>query len=503
MATVYLHTAGGVRQLWAEEGVLLSQVLSDPGYAPDMPCGGVGRCGKCRVRAEGALSAHSGEEEKCLSEEDRRQGIRLACCTCVLGDAHVWLISDVVSGQICVTGIQQQVLQDAMFTKIGAAIDIGTTTLAAQLYDDSGLIATASAHNPQRIYGADVISRVEKALKGEAAALQNCICQGIGQLLTDLCRQAGRTLQELDGIVITGNTAMLCLFTGQDVSALAAAPFSISEYFGKTVCASALGLPCLPDTPVYLPRCISAFVGADITTALMASGICEKGKTALLADIGTNGELALWHDGMLSCCSTAAGPAFEGANLSCGMQGVDGAVDHVWVEQDALAYHTIGDSPARGICGSGVADLLACLLQLQQLDSSGFLEEGEVSLGDACVFDQGDVRQVQLAKSAVRSGMEALLHHKGISYQQVDEVSIAGGFGSYLSLESAAAIGLIPPELRVRCKSIGNAALSGASMLLRNKRLQAQSAELAAAARTVDLASDLFFMEQYVEQMMF
>ena len=225
----------------------------------------------------------------------------------------------------------------------------------------------------------------------------------------------------------------------------------------------------------------------------------------MLADIGTNGEIALWHGGRLSCCSTAAGPAFEGANLSQGMQGAPGAIDHAWVQDGALEIHTIGGVQPAGICGSGVADVLAGLLALGRLDETGLLDDGEEAwtLAPGVAFTQGDVRQVQLAKSAVRSGIETLMARAGLTAEDLAELAIAGGFGSYLSLDSAAAIGLIPPTLKPRCRVLGNAALAGASMLLRSRPLLEESAALAKSAVTADLATDPIFMEQYVEQMMF
>ena len=249
---------------------------------------------------------------------------------------------------------------------------------------------------------------------------------------------------------------------------------------------------------------MSAFVGAEITTALLASGICQGTDTALLADIGTNGEIALWHQGILRCCSTAAGPAFEGANLSQGMQGAPGAIDHAWVQEDALALHTIGDLPAVGICGSGVADVLAGLLQLGKLDETGFLEDGEdCALTPQVSFTQKDVRQVQLAKSAIRAGMETLLSHASLTPEAVSSLAIAGGFGSYLSLDSAAAIGLIPPVLSSRALVLGNAALSGAAMVLQRRSFREECQALAQSAQTVELSTDPVFMDLYIEHMLF
>lgn len=250
---------------------------------------------------------------------------------------------------------------------------------------------------------------------------------------------------------------------------------------------------------------MSAFVGADITTALLASGICSSEETALLVDIGTNGEMALWRNGSLLCCSTAAGPAFEGANLSQGMQGAPGAIDHAQVAGGEMKLHTIGDAPAVGICGSGVMDVLACLLDLEILDETGLLDEGEDSyaLTEAVSITQGDVRQVQLAKSAIRAGIETLLHVSGINPEALPQLAVAGGFGSFLDLNSAGKIGLLPTCLVSRSRVLGNAALAGAALLLGNRQLLEESCALANSAKTIDLSTDPYFMDAYVENMLF
>lgn len=505
MAELTIQGPQGTKTVSAREGTLLSDVLRLCGCAPELPCGGRGRCGKCRVWASGRLSPPTGGEKALLTGEELAEGVRLACCTKLLGDAQVRLGADRSVSQICTEGIETALGGDPFFRSLGAAVDVGTTTLALRLCGEQGLLAAASAPNPQRAWGADVISRIGRAMEGESSAIACAVRKAIAGLLNELCEKAGRRTAELDALVITGNTAMLHLLTGKDPSPLAAAPFEARELFGINVPASELELPCAPGALAYLPRCMSAFVGADITTALLAAGICSGKDTALLTDIGTNGEIALWHGGELLCCSTAAGPAFEGANLSCGMQGTAGAVDHAAVAENRLVLHTIGDAPAAGVCGSGAADIIACLLQTDALDETGLLGGGGEywPLTERVSFTQKDVRQVQLAKSAIRSGMETLLHTADIDKRKVKRLDIAGGFGSYLSLDSAAAIGLIPPELKNRCRVLGNAALSGAAMLLYDRALKDESSALASAARTVDLTGDSFFMEQYIENMLF
>lgn len=503
MAQLEIRTDGEILRRSVPAGIRLSDALQQSGFAPELPCGGNGRCGKCRVTAWGRLSALSAEEQASLTPEDVSHGVRLACCAMVLGDAAVRLPHGEAGGQIQISGIEQAVSGTPLFMNLGAAVDVGTTTLAARLFDRSGPLAEAADANPQRAFGADVINRIGRAMAGDGPALAQAVRRAIGSLLENMCAQAGRTTEEIDGLVITGNTTMLHLLTGEDPSPLAAAPFQARELFGKTVSAGALELPCGPSARVYLPRCMSAFVGADITTALLASGVCRKPDCAMLLDIGTNGEIALWNRGALLCCSTAAGPAFEGANLSQGMRGLPGAIDHAWLEQDVLRVHTIGDAPARGICGSGVADVLACLLESGRLDETGCLDDNAAALTENVFFTQQDVRQVQLAKSAVRAGMETLLLRGGVGPSDLAELAIAGGFGSYLSLDSAAAIGLIPTELVSKSRVLGNAALSGAAMLLQSRELQAECEALADQAKTVELSADKDFMERYIDHMMF
>ncbi len=489
----------------AEIGQTLHEALRRAGYTVDSPCGGKGRCGKCRVRAEGMLSACTEKELCVLSREEREKGFRLACCTGIEGDCAVFLDRNPGVGQVLAEGIRGIRGYAPMHRKLGVAIDIGTTTLAAQLYCAETFLASATQRNPQRGYGADVISRIDAAIHGQLAELSDCIRTALRELIGQLCSQAAVSVRDVDAMVITGNTAMLHLLTGTDPSPLAAAPFAAEELFGKDIPAAALGLEAAEGAKVYLPRCISAFVGADITAALLASGICSQSQTMLLTDIGTNGEIALWHQGALLCCATAAGPAFEGGNLSCGMQGMAGAIDRAAVEDGKLTLHVLGEGEATGICGSGVVDVLCKLLEMGVLDETGLLEvEGDsYALTERVWLSQKDVRQVQLAKSAIRAGMEALLDTAGVFHGEVAALQIAGGFGSYLSLDSAAGIGLIPPQLRQRSRVLGNAALSGAAMLLLDRTLVPWSDTIASQAKTVELSANPVFMDRYVAHMFF
>ena len=332
-------------------------------------------------------------------------------------------------------------------------------------------------------------------MHGGLDTLRDLIADCIDTAERDLCEMARSPAPRAR--VITGNTAMLHFLTASDPSPMAAAPFLIKRPFGERIVKDGV--------TTYLPRCISAFIGADITAALLASGLChETGKTALLMDIGTNGEMALLHQGKLICCSTAAGPALEGAGISCGAMAVEGAIDRVDVRDGALHCHLIGkaqDIPAVGLCGTGLIDAVAALLEIEELDETGYMEE-DADIG-TCTLTRADIRQVQLAKAAIRAGLETLLHTAGITYDTIDEVALAGGFGSYLHPESCAAIGLIPKELVGKIRVLGNAAGSGAAMMLLSGEERAFSEQIAQNAEVIDLSTNPVFMQRYVDEMYF
>ncbi len=476
---------GAQAVIHVERGTLLSVVLNGHGAHLDMPCGGKGTCKGCSVWVNG---------EKCL-----------ACQTAVQGDIRVELSSPAQLRQIEAGELASMPLENPMFSRYGISIDIGTTTICASLLDGEGEINTVTRKNPQTSFGADVISRIEKALSGELRELSRCIRHALGEMIRELCTGHGVSPDLVDAVVMTGNTAMLYLLAEQSPKTLSHAPFQADRLFGEWLDSKALELPVSPKAKVYLPRCISAFVGGDITTAVMASGICNRNQTALLVDMGTNGEMALWHRGVLTCCSTAAGPAFEGAGITHGVYGIGGAIDRVWVEDGRIRCSTIGGGEAVGICGSGIVDSLAVMLKLGVVDETGAFtgEEDFFELQNGIGITGKDVRTIQLAKGSIRAGMETLLGISGMDAEQVELLSIAGGFGRYLNLEHGASIGLIPEKLLGRSQSIGNAAHTGASLLLQNQGLVQVSEEIAKQAHTVELAANPAFADHYFRHMLF
>lgn len=472
----------------------------------EAPCGGNGRCGKCRVKVQGQVTAPGEQERTLLGQSTLGGGTRLACLTVVEGDCTVFCSSDKSVQVISGDGVMPAFDPDPVFTGFGATIDIGTTTLAARLYGENGsLLAQAAAPNPQRAYGADVISRIESSLAGNKAALAVCIRGGIDRLLLQMCCEAGIRCEDVSAVILSGNTTMLYLLTGRNVECLSCAPFVADELFGRCARAEEIKLFGAPNADIYLPRCISAFVGADITCALVASQICTQADSALLADIGTNGELALWHNGRLLCCSTAAGPVFEGATISQGMQACPGAIDHIAWKNDTVICHVIGDIPAVGICGSGIIDTVAILCRQGIVDETGSFEDGRdaFQLTSDVALTQKDVRMLQLAKGAICAGMLTLLDAAHIRVDELPHLAITGGFGSFLDLHNAAYIGLYPAKLESRAYAVGNAALTGASMMLLRKEYSAQSRALADMAGTIDLSANPVFASAYMECMSF
>ena len=258
-----------------------------------------------------------------------------------------------------------------------------------------------------------------------------------------------------------------------------------------------------PDTAVYLPPCISAFVGADTTCAILATELTEKNEPAMLADIGTNGEMALWSNETLTVCSTAAGPAFEGVGISMGMRGANGAIDRVTVKDGSLHAHVIGDVEPRGICGSGLIDAVACMLDQEILDESGFLEDEPFEIKAPVTLTQKDIRMLQLAKSAISAGLLTLIQNEHLTPTDISALYIAGGFGNYLNMQSAGRIGLLPHEMIDRTKSVGNAALSGAVMLLLDRRMRDDAQLLVKNSCAVDLSANPIFIDAYTEGMLF
>lgn len=493
MAQLTINNGGGYRTVPAETGALVSDLLRAHVSSFALPCAGNHTCGKCRVRVEGAALPPDAGEQALLGPQALADGIRLACSCRLSGDAVVTLG---MAGGADILAWNKT--PDFAHTEAGygIAVDIGTTTVAMQLFERASgmLLAERLEENAQRGFGADVISRIEACKQEGVARLSAPMRDQLERMAAACLAEAG--VARLDEAVIAGNTTMLHLYEGLDPAPLAVVPFAVPSYFG------CMSRHTLAGAPVYLPRCIGAYVGADIVCAVLASDMLGDG-IQLLADIGTNGEMALARDGRLLCCATAAGPAFEGAGLSRGMPAAAGAIRAVRLADGAATYETVQNRPAAGICGSGILDALAVMLETETIDDSGYLEEPYEIADSGVAITQRDVRQIQLAKSAVCAGILTMLETEGLDASAVARFTVAGGFGSSMNFASACAIGLFPAALRDNTEFVGNGSLGGASMLLMNRALRAQSEAFARQATELSLSESASFMDYYVDCMSF
>ena len=405
---------------------------------------------------------------------------------------------------------------------LAAAVDLGTTGLAVALLDvtKGEVIAQETALNPQTACGGDVISRITMASEGpeKLAHLQNLALCGIGNLILEAA--GPERIKSVKAVVISGNTTMLYLLAGIQPKGLAQSPYrpafvrsldisSLAERFGLT-----------SGTKILTTPSISAYVGGDITSGMLAVGLKQRGGTVLYIDIGTNGEIVLSHDGKLVATSCAAGPALEGMNIICGQRAIPGAVDSFFMGPDFnYRFTTIGEAEPTGICGSGLIDLAAELVKNGLLNSTGRLkapqeaadapawfadlEEGRFKLTGKVFFDQKDVRQVQLAKGAIAAAVEMLLARFGLSENGLDEIIIAGAFGFHLKAESLKTIGLIPNTYDGPVRFVGNSSLAGAARTLLTPNAIAELDALAAETEVIELGFDPAFQEKFVRHLRF
>lgn len=472
-----------------ESGQRLDEVLIAHDLAVPRPCGGRGVCGKCAAELSGQVSAPNAAE--------RRAGRRLSCQALLMGDALAVLPDDGGMEQIALFSDAAARAVKPTAGRLGAAVDIGTTTLACKLYDlrDGTCLSEAGRRNPQTAVAADVMGRVGHAMDGGLDTLRRQAGEAVEGMLRESCARAGVSFEALDALVVTGNTTMLYLLTGRDPRALSHAPFLADHLFDEET--------ELFGRRTYLPPCMHAFVGADISCAVLAAGQCDGDGISLLTDIGTNGEIALWKDGVLRVASTAAGPAFEGAGISCGCGSVRGAIDRVWLEGKEVRAHTIGEASAVGVCGSGLIDAIAAFLRRGDIEETGATEEERLALRDGVALMPKDIRAVQLAKAAIAAGMETLMRSAQTAPEEIGTLYIAGGFGSHLNVDSAATIGLIPDALAGSVRILGNAALAGAARLLLDTDAIARIRAICARATFVNLGGDPLFNELYVDHMFF
>lgn len=542
------------------------------------PCGGKGTCGKCRVTI---VNDKNGKNDKIGTEITRQQV--LACqteyeegMTIILPDQYSendMAIVDTVINPATVSGKMTENAQEARDNgkeELATACDIGTTTVACHLLSlkTGRALVTTAYPNIQRSYGADVISRIEAAKSDKLEEMRAAITGQIQQMINECLSRCGRENGRIRQLVIAGNTVMCHLFTGLSPESIGRAPFMPQEYFGRNYKGGELGFANVDD--IYIMPAVSGYVGGDITSDMLyidmykttaciqntgvsksdttgqdiltanelqqnrlehdkqdTGKLVQREKEMLILDIGTNGEMVLGKSNDYTCCATAAGPAFEGAEIELGMSAVSGAISRVWIENDQIQVKVIGadrekgqTATAKGICGSGLIDALYVFLSLGLIDETGRIKThrqvpykyhrylGDDEEENDCIFltddvyiTQDDIRKLQLAKGAVAAGIAVLMQARGLKCDDIGQVFIAGGFGSVLDKHSAAGIGMIPAELVDRTVAIGNAAAGGAMIAAINPNAEKRLDEIAKSMKYIELSSDKNFSDEYIRQM--
>ena len=409
---------------------------------------------------------------------------------------------------------------------LGLAVDVGTTKLAAYLVDleNGRTLARVGAMNPQIAYGEDVISRIAYANHHEdgRATLQRRLIESLNAMIGEMCAEAQATRDQIVEAIIAGNTVMHHLLAGLPVRQLGASPYLPAISDPLEMRAVDIGLDVARGATVYLPPNIAGYVGADHVSMLIATELWNTNKTVVALDIGTNTEISVAHEGQLVCCSCASGPAFEGAHITDGMRAAPGAIERVQIADGEIRLHTIGHQAPVGICGSGILDALAEMLKANALDKRGNLRKddphvrarngrSEFVIAPAAVSGHGrdvlvtrsDVNEIQLAKSAIRVGIDVLLAEAGVTYAEVDEFIVAGAFGTYLDLNSAVRVGMFPDLPRDRFQQVGNAAGTGARHLLLSKERRRIAKDIARRNRYIELTTYPEFTRRFVAAMYF
>lgn len=529
-----------VKTISCDENESLLEAMARQGIHFRADCGGRGSCGKCKIKLLQGEMDPTEQDRKIFSEKELQEGYRLSCKAYPKTDCEIKLIEKDEDNIQVETFIGKHRKDQASFLKSQSeedtgfftgsgyliAIDLGTTTIAMNLISiaSNKIVRTYTALNPQRVYGADVVSRMKASNEGKLDILRDLVrkelCHGILQLVNEQRMVKG----ELKSIAIAGNTTMIHLLMGYSCESLGLYPFqavnleeiqiSFKDLFlwdqkadrEQNLSSSFRDLD-LQDVPLVILPGISTFVGGDIVAGLLLCGFHQAKKPCLLIDLGTNGELALGYQDKIYVSSTAAGPAFEGGNISCGVGSVPGAVCQVTIEKNQTSYQTIEELPPVGICGTGVIEMASELLKAGLMDDSGLLvkeyfEEG-FEIAPKIILTQKDIRELQLAKAAIRAGVEILMKSFGSSYEDIGSVYLAGGFGFRLDIEKAIHIGLLPEELKDNIIPFGNSSLGGAALYLMDESCRTSAKHMISNAKEVHLAEDPDFYDLYISKMSF
>ncbi len=549
----------------AHAGETVLDAMTRAGGSLYVPCAGRGVCGKCRIIARGGLAAPTDAELNHLTSEELAAGVRLACQARIAGDVAVHAVGagpsdarpDVAGPASILLGTrgfdrahsgspslaeQPRPCLDARPSGLGVALDIGTTTLVAYLVDRAtgAIIDAEGALNPQAAHGADLISRIAfSETPGGLGMLRRKVTQAVDGLVRTLLQRSGVSGDDARWVSAVGNTCMHHLFLGIPAGGLGRLPYAAVILDTGIIPAPRAGLTCVSHEAsfFFLPN-IAGFVGSDALAVALVAGMDENCRPTLAIDIGTNGEILLAAGGRVLACSAAAGPAFEGVNISSGTIAAPGAIDWVGLAEPSthsdIEIHVIGDVKPRGICGSGLISLVAALRQAKLISDAGAFEPEAVdpesplarrlaagpggiefilsdpvdaaphndAVAARVALTQRDIRELQLAKAAMRAGAEVLLEEAAIGASDIDRIVLAGAFGTYLDKDDAQAIGLLPRAPNARIAALGNAAGEGAALVVASQDAYREAKRLANIIEHIELGANPRFMQVFADSML-
>ena len=478
-----------------QNGTTISDAARAAGVKIELPCSGKGRCGRCLVTVS---STKDGTGERVL-----------ACQTPVIGDIFVKV--PVKEGTVVAANDHRKVKIDDLtpIVKVkegmnyGLAVDIGTTTVAVSILDlNNGIeLYTATGENRQRLLGEDVLARIQHASEGGTEELRSLVIETINDLI-DVCLDRRCNPKSVHSAYISGNTTMIHLFLGVDPTPIRTEPYEPvvreSEVTGKESL-----LKVDPEARVICMPSVSAYVGGDVTSDIVASSMDIDDELSIMIDVGTNGEVALGNKEMMIVCSSSAGPAFEGGTIRSGMLARMGAIDSVRIVNGKITYTTISGTEPKGICGSGLIDLIAELFRNGWIDKKGNFtnaakaKNGTLKIVGDVVITQDDIDTILLTKASIFSSIRSLSMNVGIDIAEIKKIYIAGGFGNFINIESAIAIGLFPDVPRDRYVYLGNASLAGAKYSLLSKTFRRRIANVFKRMTYLDLGSNAVFFDEY------
>ncbi|MDD3398380.1 MAG: ASKHA domain-containing protein [Candidatus Methanomethylophilaceae archaeon] len=503
----------GRRSIRVEAGTSIWEAAMRLGVRIPGPCGGQGSCGKCKVVCSG-LTGDEGRAS--IDQSDWVSGVRLACRTLVYGDLEVVVPSPDTGGMKVLSTHSHLCIPDLEPLKggdeegdLGLVVDIGTTTVAISILElaKGQEVATASDYNRQIVLGEDVLSRIEYSEDHGPSQLRSLVLETINGLIV-ACGGKSVRPKNIKSVCISGNTTMSHLFLGIDPSPIRYEPFMPVVREARIKGAES-GLLVHPEAEVMVMPCISAYVGGDVTSDILHSAMDRKEGMSLLIDVGTNGEVALGNSELLISASSSAGPSFEGGDICCGMRASPGAIEALSLEENSFSCRVIGDVAPKGICGSGLIDLLATLSENGWVDKKGRFtsrsnaetHEGVRRLritDEADIFiTEDDIMSLIRTKGAIFSACRSLLLNLGMDFHELEKVFICGGFGNYLDLESSIRIGLLPDLPRERFQYLGNSSLAGAKMTLLSKKSRERVEAIFNRLTYLDLSNDPTFFHEY------